>query len=181
VQEQKQAPLGKIDELTPDSSFLALAREFMDHVESAHDQRDTTRHENRRLIEKKIAPYMGALAIREIKASTVLRVYKAIHNETPSTARNVKALISQMCSYAVMNDLMVAKPAREVKRVLATGPDPSSTDRNTTRPIRFRVGGVLVARRTPAMRTSVPPGRSMSLAAGVTPSSWNKSWKRAIW
>jgi integrase len=117
VEEQKQAPLGRLDELTPDSSFLTLAREFMDHVEFTGDQRDTTRHENRRLIEKKIAPYMGALAIREIKASTVLRVYKAIHKETPSTARNVKALVSQICSYAVMNDLMVANPAREVKRV----------------------------------------------------------------
>jgi hypothetical protein len=31
VEEQKQAPLGRIDELTPDSTFLALAREFMDH------------------------------------------------------------------------------------------------------------------------------------------------------
>lgn len=117
AEEQKQAPLGRIDGLTPNSTFLALAHEFMDHVEFTGDQRDTTRHENRRLIEKKIAPYMGALAIREIKASTVLRVYKAIHNESPSTARNVKALISQICSYAVMNDLMVANPAREVKRV----------------------------------------------------------------
>jgi len=60
---------------------------------------------------------VGALAIREVKASTVLRVYKAIHIETPSTARNVKALISQICSYPVMNDLMVANPAREVKQV----------------------------------------------------------------
>jgi hypothetical protein len=42
---------------------------------------------------------MGAPAVREINASTVLRVYKAIHVETPSTARNVKALISQICSY----------------------------------------------------------------------------------
>jgi hypothetical protein len=95
VEEQKQAPLGRIDELTPDSTFLALAREFMDHVEFTGDQRDTTRHENRRLIEKKIAPHMGALAIREIKASTVLRVYRAIHKETPSTARKVKALVSR--------------------------------------------------------------------------------------
>ncbi|GAA1817324.1 tyrosine-type recombinase/integrase [Agromyces neolithicus] len=115
--EEQYAPLGEVGDLSPDSSFLALAREFMDHVEFTQEQRDTTRHENRRLIEKKIAPHMGALAIREIKASTVLRVYKAIHNETPSTARNVKALISQICSYAVMNDLMAANPAREVKRV----------------------------------------------------------------
>jgi hypothetical protein len=43
---------------------------------------------------------MGALAIREIKASTVLRVYTAVHKEPPSTARNVKALVSQICSYA---------------------------------------------------------------------------------
>ncbi len=115
--EEQYAPLGQVGDLSPDSSFLALAREFMDHVEFTQEQRDTTRHENRRLIEKKIAPHMGALAIREIKASTVLRVYNAIHNETPSTARNVKALISQICSYAVMNDLMVANPAREVKQV----------------------------------------------------------------
>lgn len=115
--EEQYAPLGRVGDLSPDSSFLALAREFMDHVEFTQDQRDTTRHENRRLIEKKIAPHMGALAIREVKASTVLRVYKAIYNETPSTANNVKALISQICSYAVMNDLMVANPAREVKRV----------------------------------------------------------------
>jgi integrase len=115
--EEQYAPLGEVGDLTPASSFLALAREFMDHVEFTQEQRDTTRHENRRLIEKKIAPHMGALAIREVKASTVLRVYKAIHNETPSTARNVKALITQICSYAVMNDLMVANPAREVKQV----------------------------------------------------------------
>jgi integrase len=115
--DEQYAPLGHVGDLSPDSSFLALAREFMDHVEFTREQGDTTRHENRRLIEKKLAPHMGALAIREVKASTVLRVYKAIHNETPSTARNVKALISQICSYAVMIDLMVANPAREVKRV----------------------------------------------------------------
>jgi hypothetical protein len=113
VEEQKQAPLGRMDELTPDSSFLALVRKSMDHVELTGYQRDRTRHENRRLIERKIAPHMGALAIRDIKPSTVLRVYKAIHNETSSTARNVKALISQICSYALMNDVMVANPARE--------------------------------------------------------------------
>ncbi len=89
----------------------------MDHVAFTGDQRDTTRHENRRLIEKKIAPLMGALALREIKASTILRVYKAIHRETPRQADTCKALISQICSYAVMNDLMVANPAREVKSV----------------------------------------------------------------
>lgn len=72
--EEQYAPLGQVGDLSPDSSFLALAREFMDHVEFTQEQRDTTRHENRRLIEKKIAPHMGALAIREIKASTVLRV-----------------------------------------------------------------------------------------------------------
>lgn len=37
----------------------------------------------------------------------MLRVYKAIHKETPRTARNDKTLISQICSYAVMNNLMV--------------------------------------------------------------------------
>lgn len=72
--EEQYAPLGEVGDLSPDSSFLALAREFMDHVEFTQEQRDTTRHENRRLIERKIAPHMGALAIREIKASTVLRV-----------------------------------------------------------------------------------------------------------
>lgn len=115
--EEQYSPLGQFGDLTAGSSFLALAREFMDYVEFTQEQRDTTRHENRRLVEKQIAPRMGDLAIREVKASTVLRVYKAIHSKTPSTARNVKALISQICSYAVMNDLMVANPAREVKRV----------------------------------------------------------------
>jgi hypothetical protein len=33
VEEQKQATFGRLDELTPDSSFLTLAREFLDHVE----------------------------------------------------------------------------------------------------------------------------------------------------
>ena len=60
---------------------------------------------------------MGALTLREIKASTVLRVYKAIHTDTPRQADTCKALISQICSYAVMNDLMVGNPAREVKSV----------------------------------------------------------------
>ncbi|WP_198169876.1 tyrosine-type recombinase/integrase [Agromyces laixinhei] len=101
--------------LTPDSLFVELAHEYMEHVAFTGDQRDTTRHENRRLIEKKIAPLMGALALREIKASTILRVYKAIHRGTPRQADTCKALISQICSYAVMNDLMVANPAREVK------------------------------------------------------------------
>ncbi|WP_159600461.1 tyrosine-type recombinase/integrase [Agromyces humi] len=103
--------------LTPDSLFVELAHEYMEHVAFTGDQRDTTRHENRRLIEKKIAPLMGALALREIKASTILRVYKTIHRETPRQADTCKALISQICSYAVMNDLMVANPAREVKSV----------------------------------------------------------------
>lgn len=103
--------------LTPDSLFIELAHEYMEHVAFTGDQRDTTRHENRRLIEKKISPLMGALALREIKASTILRVYKAIHRETPRQADTCKALISQICSYAVMNDLMIANPAREVKSV----------------------------------------------------------------
>jgi len=117
VEEQYATTLANSGALTPESSFLELAHEFMDHVEFTQEQRDTTRHENRRLIEKQIAPHMGALAIREIKASTVLRVYKTIYRQTPSTARNVKALISQICSYAVMNDLMLANPAREVRKV----------------------------------------------------------------
>ncbi|GAA1774828.1 tyrosine-type recombinase/integrase [Agromyces lapidis] len=117
VDEQYATTLAESGVLTPESPFLDLAHEFMDHVEFTQEQRDTTRHENRRLIEKQIAPHMGALAIREIKASTVLRVYKTIYRQTPSTARNVKALISQICSYAVMNDLMIANPAREVKKV----------------------------------------------------------------
>lgn len=103
------------DGLTPDSLFLELAQEYMEHVAFTGDQRDTTRHENNRLIQKKIAPLMGSLALREIKATTILRVYKTIHRETPRQADTCKALISQICSYAVMNDLMVANPAREVK------------------------------------------------------------------
>ena len=59
--EHQYAPLGEVGDLSPDSSFLALAREFMDHVEFTQELRDTTRHENRRLIETKIAPHMGAL------------------------------------------------------------------------------------------------------------------------
>ncbi|MEI9512454.1 tyrosine-type recombinase/integrase [Agromyces sp. CCNWLW213] len=81
------------------------------------DQRDTTRHENLRLIEKKLSPLMGALTLREIKATTVLRVYKEIYADTPRQADTCKVLISQICSYAVMNDLMLANPAREVKSV----------------------------------------------------------------
>ncbi|MGW9632219.1 tyrosine-type recombinase/integrase [Agromyces sp. NPDC055520] len=103
------------DGLTPDSLFIDLAHEYMEHVAFTGDQRDTTRHENQRLIDKKIAPLMGSLALREIKASTVLRVYKTIHRATPRQADTCKALISQICSYAVMNDLMIANPAREVK------------------------------------------------------------------
>ena len=48
--EHQYAPLGEVGDLSPDSSFLALAREFMDHVEFTQELRDTTRHENRRLI-----------------------------------------------------------------------------------------------------------------------------------
>lgn len=103
------------DGLTPDSLFLDLAQEYLEHVAFTGDQRDTTRHENNRLIQKKIAPLMGSLALREIKATTILRVYKTIHRDTPRQADTCKALISQICSYAVMNDLMVANPAREVK------------------------------------------------------------------
>ncbi|SFN90829.1 hypothetical protein SAMN05216219_2596 [Mycetocola miduiensis] len=36
-------------------------------------------------LRRKIAPHMGGLAIREIQAGTVLRAYKAIPKETPST------------------------------------------------------------------------------------------------
>lgn len=99
------------DGLTPDSLFIELAHEYMEHVAFTGDQRDTTRHENNRLIQKKIAPLMGSLALREIKATTILRVYKTIHRETPRQADTCKALISPICSYAVMNDLMVANPA----------------------------------------------------------------------
>ncbi|MGX5697163.1 tyrosine-type recombinase/integrase [Agromyces soli] len=115
VESEYEAVHTRGDGLTADSLFIDLAHEYMEHVEFTGDQRDTTRHENRRLIEKKIAPLMGSLALREIKASTILRVYKAIHRETPRQADTCKALISQICSYAVMNDLMVANPAREVK------------------------------------------------------------------
>ncbi len=115
VGEEYEAAHTTGDGLSPDSLFTELAHEYMEHVAFTGDQRDTTRHENRRLIEKKIAPLMGALALREIKASTILRVYKTIHRETPRQADTCKALISQICSYAVMNDLMVANPAREVK------------------------------------------------------------------
>ena len=52
------------DGLTSDSLFVELAYEYMEHVAFIGDQRDTTRHENRRLIEKKVAPLMGALALR---------------------------------------------------------------------------------------------------------------------
>lgn len=103
--------------LTPDSPFIDLAREYMEHMAFTGDQRDTTRHENVRLIEKKLSPLMGALTLREIKATTVLRVYKEIHADTPRQADTCKALISQICSYAVVNDLMPANPAREVKSV----------------------------------------------------------------
>ena len=48
--EEQYAPLGEVGDLSPDSSFLTLAREFMDHVEFTQELRDTTRHENRRLI-----------------------------------------------------------------------------------------------------------------------------------
>lgn len=117
VREEYQAVRTRPGGLTPESSFIDLAREFIDHVTFTGDQRDTTRHENRRLIEKKIAPLMGALTLREIKASTVLRVYRQIHADTPRQADTCKALISQICSYAVMNDLMIGNPAREVKSV----------------------------------------------------------------
>jgi hypothetical protein len=39
--EEQYAPLGQVGDLSPDSSFLALAREFMDHVEFTQEQRDT--------------------------------------------------------------------------------------------------------------------------------------------
>ena len=89
--EDQYAPLGEVGDLSPDSSFLTLAREFMDHVEFTQELRDTTRHENRRLIETKIAPHMGALAIREVKASTVLRVYRPIHSAKPSIPGDLEA------------------------------------------------------------------------------------------
>lgn len=117
VREEYEAVQRAVGGLTPDSPFIDLAHEFMDHVAFTGDQRDTTQHENRRLIEKKIGPLMGALVLREIKASTVLRVYKRIYSDTPRQADTCKALISQICSYAVMNDLMLANPAREVKSV----------------------------------------------------------------
>lgn len=117
VREEYDAVLVAPGGLTPDSPFIDLAREYMEHVAFTGDQRDTTRHENLRLIEKKLSPLMGALTLREIKATTVLRVYKEIHADTPRQADTCKALISQICSYAVMNDLMLANPAREVKSV----------------------------------------------------------------
>ncbi|MDF0515312.1 hypothetical protein PX701_16925 [Agromyces sp. H3Y2-19a] len=73
VGDQYEAAYGANDGLTPESLFIELTHEYMQHVAFTGEQRDTTRHENSRLIEKKIAPLMGSLALREVKASTVLR------------------------------------------------------------------------------------------------------------
>jgi len=105
---------------------------------------------------------MGALAIREIKASTVLRVYKAIHNEAPSTARKVKAPISQICSYAVMNDLI----GHGFKSRPPTKPRCSAARRRRHSTIAIS-WGVWLSRRPPSavtvtmssMRTPNRPGR----------------------
>ncbi|WP_424219088.1 hypothetical protein [Agromyces fucosus] len=43
---------------------------------------------------------MGALSLRDIKASAILRVYKSIHREMHRQADTYKALISQIRSYA---------------------------------------------------------------------------------
>lgn len=110
-------------EISQDTRFRVVCEQWIDNLELDYKlsgKTPSTPRLYRGYIRNWIAPNLGELQCREIKAWNSNKVIQKARDKSFETAKSVRTVLNQVCAYAVRNGAMDTNPVKDAERLASS-------------------------------------------------------------